>query len=174
MSKVWSCVVVACADTIDLAIMNTTAQRPVTEGSGSNKESNTTTKIPVTLSSGGIQSFMRGTRIMVRCSAVSFPEPAIRLSIPGLNLNPEWQNLTESPGENGYVRRTLDAWFTLDAADNLLRATDLTIECQALVANGTCNTSSSLALQVVIPTTSKCIVNGRHWIEVTFSLNPPG
>ncbi|XP_055338748.1 uncharacterized protein LOC129588523 isoform X2 [Paramacrobiotus metropolitanus] len=152
--------VVACPETVDVAVINSTSPGPaMVEKSGNNN--NNITNITLSSATGSTLTFLRGTRIMVRCSAVSYPEAGISISIPGLNLyKPDWENLRESPGDHGYVQRTLDAWFTLEAADNLLRSKSLTIDCKASVANGTCDNTSSLSIQFLLPTTKTSILTG--------------
>lgn len=146
-------VVTACPETVDLVIINSTASPSVSENRG-NAINTTTTGIP-----SATQSFMRGTRILVRCSASSLPESKLSLSIPGLGLNnPESQNLNKTVASNGFVRGTLEGWFTLDATEDLIRANGLTVDCKAMVNNGTCASTNSLAIQLILPVTSKGIL----------------
>ncbi|OQV17589.1 hypothetical protein BV898_08359 [Hypsibius exemplaris] len=149
--------VVACPETVEVSIINTSADLPASAG-------NITTTTPASMYplTPGTPSFLRGTRIQVRCTTVSYPEASLTLSIPGLNLaQPEWQNLTtESAGDRGYTRRTLDGSFTLDASDLKLLKGALTVDCRSSVANGTCTNTNSLALQVLVPQTKSLAVKG--------------
>jgi hypothetical protein len=149
--KINSPVVPACPETVEVSIIS-----PTLELSPASLR-NTTTPTSMYPLTPGTPSFMRGTRIQVRCTTISYPEASLTMSIPGLNLNtPEWQNLTESAGDRGYTRRTLEAYFTLDGSDELLRGA-LTVDCRSSVANGTCANTNSLALQVLVPQTSKAV-----------------
>ncbi|GAU88635.1 hypothetical protein RvY_01298-2 [Ramazzottius varieornatus] len=144
--------VVACPETVELSIINSTSDgnRVV--------DNNTFTPATITSLSSATPSFMRGSQIQVRCTTVSYPEASLSLTIPGLGIEPQWQNLSESAADRGYTRRTLDALFTLDGTESQLRG-PLTIDCRSSVANGTCANTNSIAIQVVVPQT-KSLRNG--------------
>lgn len=91
------------------------------------------------------------------------------MSIPHLILQDMQQKtIVDSPEARGYVRRTLEGYFTLDGSSEVLKA-GVSVECKATVANDTCATTNSLDVRVLVPTTSKSAVQLPFGWLVTFS-----